>query len=125
MYLYTHKLVIFPSDAILKGQRIREFGYAKQWIIRTMILKGKLRMQKRGVFYFIILFNYLHIYLLIYLFIRLFILLDFQIRLAFFCFVFLFVFVFKLMWLKTIVLTFANISGFYIFQYIPVFIYLS
>ena len=72
MFLYTHKLAISLSDAILKGQHIGEFGYAKQWIIRTMILKGKLRMQKRGVFYFIILFNYLYFYLLIYLFICLF-----------------------------------------------------
>ena len=72
MYLYTHKLVISPSDAILKGEHIMEFGYAKQWIVRTMILNGKLRMQKRGVIYFIMLFNYLHIYLVINLFICLF-----------------------------------------------------
>ena len=69
MYFCTHKLVIYPSDAILKGQNIGEFGYAKQWIVRTMILNGKLRMQKRGVIYFIILFDYLRIYLLIYLFV--------------------------------------------------------
>ena len=77
----------------------------KQWIVRTMILNGKLRMQKRGVIV------WLFAYLLAYLFIRLFILLNFQIRLAF-CFVFLLVFVFKLlMWLRTTVLTFTNISG--------------
>ena len=70
MYLYTHKLVISPSDAILNGQHIRAFDYAKQWVVRTMILNGKFRMQKRGVFYFIILFSYLHI--CYYLFIGLF-----------------------------------------------------
>ena len=102
-----------------------EFGYAKQWIVRTMILNGKLRMQKRGVIYFIMLFNYLHIYLVINLLICLFLRFPNPSWCMFF-FVCLFVFVFKLlMRLKTIVLTFANISGFYIFQYIPVFIYLS
>ena len=72
MYLYTHKLVISPSDAILNGQRIRAFGYAKQWVVRTMILNRKVWMQKRGAIYFVILFDYLHIYLLIYLFVCLF-----------------------------------------------------
>ena len=49
-----------------------EFANAKQCIVRTMILNGKLRMQKRGVIYFIVSFDYLHMYLLIYLFVCLF-----------------------------------------------------
>ena len=57
-HLCTPKLVIFPSDAILNGQHIREFGYAKLWIVRTMILNGKLRMQKRGLSYFILLYRH-------------------------------------------------------------------
>ena len=68
MCLYTHKLVICPSDAILNGQHIRAFGYAKQWIVRTTILNGKFWIQKRGVIYFVILFDYLHIYLLIFIY---------------------------------------------------------
>ena len=68
MYLCTHKLVISPSDAILNGQHIRAFGYAKQWVVRTMILNGKFRMQKRGVFY-LLYYLVICIFIIIYSFV--------------------------------------------------------
>ena len=109
-HLCTPKLVIFPSDASWKVSISGSLAMPKAVDCKDNDFERKIKdAEKRSYLFYCIV--WLFAYLLAYLFIRLFILLNFQLRLAF-CFVFLLVFVFKLlMWLRTTVLTFTNISG--------------